>query len=86
MPGMGGYEVLNRVKSDTRLQSIPVLMLSAADGANDVVRCIALGAEDFIPKPFNPILLRARISSCLEMKRLQARVKELEEELFELKA
>jgi CheY-like chemotaxis protein len=72
MPGMGGYEVLTRVKSDSRLQSIPVLMLSAADRSNDVVRCIALGAEDFIPKPFNPILLRARISAVLEKHRLRA--------------
>jgi CheY-like chemotaxis protein len=72
MPEMDGLEVLGRMQDDASLRSIPVIMLSAADRPNDVVRCIAQGAEEFVPKPFNPILLRARIGAVLEKVRLRA--------------
>ncbi len=71
MPEMDGYEVLKRLKSDQALRDIPVLMISALDEIDSVVRCIELGAEDYLSKPFNPVLLRARIGACLEKKRLR---------------
>jgi len=69
MPEMDGYEVLRRIKSDDRLQHIPVVMISAVDELQSVVRCVAAGAEDYLAKPFNPTLLQARIGACLEKKR-----------------
>lgn len=71
MPGLNGYEVLERCKRDSRLREIPVLMISALDEIESVVRCITLGAEDYLPKPFDPVLLRARVGACLEKKRLR---------------
>ena len=71
MPGLDGYEVLRRMKADPTLRDIPVLMISALDEVQSVVRCIELGAEDYLPKPFDPVLLRARIGACLEKKRLR---------------
>jgi adenylate cyclase len=73
MPEMSGYEVLQRLTSDQTLREIPVLMISALDEMDSVVRCIELGAEDYLPKPFDPVLLRARIGVCLEKKRLRDR-------------
>jgi serine phosphatase RsbU (regulator of sigma subunit) len=70
MPLMDGFEVLRRLKADAALRSIPVIVISAATDMASVVRGIQLGAEDFLPKPFEPTLLRARISSSLEKKRL----------------
>jgi adenylate cyclase len=69
MPGMDGYDVLTRLKSDAATRMIPVIMISALDAVDSVVRCIELGAEDYLPKPFNPILLKARIGASLEKKR-----------------
>lgn len=71
MPEMDGYEVLERLKKDLQLRHIPVIMISAADQLESIVRCIELGAEDFLPKPFNATLLRARVSSSLEKKGLR---------------
>jgi class 3 adenylate cyclase len=71
MPEMDGYEVLKRLKSEEALRHIPVLMISALDELDSVIRCIELGAEDYLPKPFNPVLLRARIGASLEKKRLR---------------
>jgi class 3 adenylate cyclase len=71
MPGIDGYEVLRRLKGDAALRELPVLMISALDEVSSVVRCIELGAEDYLPKPFDPVLLRARIGACLEKKRLR---------------
>jgi two-component system, cell cycle response regulator len=71
MPEMDGYEVLEHLKADPRLRDIPVIMISAVDEVESVVRCIELGAEDYLPKPFNPVLLRARLTACLERKRLR---------------
>lgn len=73
MPGMSGYEVLQRLTADDALREIPVVMISALDEMDSVVRCIELGAEDYLPKPFDPVLLRARIGACLEKKRLRDR-------------
>ncbi len=71
MPVMSGYEVLERIKSDMALRDIPVIMISAVDELDSVVRCIEQGAEDYLPKPFNPALLKARIGASLEKKRLR---------------
>jgi CheY-like chemotaxis protein len=71
MPEMNGYQVLQRLKGDAALRDIPVIMISALEEIDSVVRCVALGAEDYLPKPFNPVLLRARIGACLEKKRLR---------------
>ncbi len=73
MPGLTGTEVLVRLKSDATLREIPVIMLSALDHEGDIARCIELGAEDYLSKPFNPIFLWARIGACLERKRLRDR-------------
>jgi class 3 adenylate cyclase len=84
MPGMDGYEVLRRLKEPPVLREIPVLMISALDEVASVVRCIELGAEDYLPKPFDPVLLRARIGACLEKKRLRDREARHARELAEL--
>jgi sigma-B regulation protein RsbU (phosphoserine phosphatase) len=71
MPEMNGYQLLEAIRADKRLRHIPVIMISAVDQIESVVRCIELGAEDYLPKPFNPILLRARVGASLEKKRLR---------------
>jgi adenylate cyclase len=71
MPGVDGYEVLRQLKADAALRGLPVVMISALDELSSVVRCIELGAEDYLPKPFDPVLLRARVGACLEKKRLR---------------
>ena len=73
MPEMSGYDVLRRLTADDALREIPVVMISALDEMDSVVRCIELGAQDYLPKPFDPVLLRARIGACLEKKRLRDR-------------
>jgi class 3 adenylate cyclase len=83
MPEMDGYEVLRQMKEDPALNLIPVLMVSALDELDSVVRCIELGAEDYLPKPFEPVLLRARIGACLEKKRLRDREAQHAQELEE---
>jgi len=70
MPGVNGIEVLQRLKANAATQHIPVVMLSSTDQADTVVNCIQLGADDFLPKPFNPTLLMARIEASLAKKRL----------------
>jgi adenylate cyclase len=74
MPKVNGYEVLAQLKADDKLRHIPVIMISAVDEIDSVVRCIELGAEDYLPKPFNPVLLRARVGASLERKRLHDQV------------
>ena len=83
MPEMDGYEVLQRLKTDEALRHIPVIMISALSELDAVVRCIEMGAEDYLPKPFNPILLKARIGACLEKKRARDRATHLFEQLQE---
>ncbi len=70
MPDLDGYAVLERLKADPTRRDIPILMISALDDLDSVVRCIQLGAEDYLGKPFDPVLLQARIGACLEKKRL----------------
>ncbi len=81
MPWLNGFQVLERLKATPWLRDIPVIMISALDEIESVVRCIEMGAEDFMPKPFNPVLLHARVEASLEKKRLrdreQAYLKEL---------
>jgi serine phosphatase RsbU (regulator of sigma subunit) len=85
MPVIDGFEVLTRLKADPRTRDIPVIVISASTDLQSVVRGIQLGAEDYLPKPFEPVLLRARIASSLEKKRLrdlqQLNLKSLEREL-----
>src|SRR6516162_5314726 len=76
MPQVNGYEVLAQMKADERLRHIPVIMISAVDEIDSVVRCIELGADDYLAKPFNPTLLRARVGACLERKRLHDELRE----------
>ena len=71
MPEMNGYETIELIKTDPELRDIPVIMISAVDEMESVVRCIKLGAEDYLPKPFNATLLQARVSASLEKKRMR---------------
>jgi len=71
MPEMDGYQVLEQLKADTRQRDIPVIMISAVEELESIVTCIELGAQDYLPKPFNPVLLRARLTACLERKWLR---------------
>jgi len=73
MPGISGFEVLRRIKTAPRLRHIPVIMISAVDEIDSIVRCIELGAEDYLLKPFNPVLLQARINASLEKQQLRKR-------------
>ncbi len=76
MPDMNGYEVLEQVKATPALRDIPIIMISALDEIESVIRCIELGAEDYLSKPFNPTLLRARVGASLEKKRLRDEVRQ----------
>lgn len=73
MPLMDGFEVLTHLKADKAWRDIPVIVISALDDMDSTVRGIGLGAEDYLPKPFDPVLLKARIGACLEKKRLRDR-------------
>ena len=85
MPELTGYEVLEIMKEDPALQHIPVVMITAATEEESIVRCLLLGADDHLPKPFNPAILRARVGASLAKKRLhdaeQMHAKSLEREL-----
>ncbi|NBQ41770.1 MAG: response regulator [Mycobacteriaceae bacterium] len=84
MPGMDGFTVLRTVKEDPFLHHLPVIVASGMNELESVARCIELGAEDFLPKPVNSIILRARVTASLERKRLRdlerLRVIELQQE------
>lgn len=73
MPDLNGFQVLERLKADERLRDVSVIMISGLQETDSVIRCIEAGAEDYLAKPFNPVLLRARISACLERKRWRDR-------------
>jgi two-component system cell cycle response regulator len=79
MPGMDGYQVLECIRSQPKFRHIPVIMISALEDVESVVRCIEMGADDYLPKPFDPVLLRARINAGLARKRLH----DLEQEYLE---
>lgn len=81
MPDMNGYEVLARLKGDPGTRNIPVIMISALDDIESIVRCIEAGAVDYLPKPFEPALLRARIRASLENKFLRDREQAMLEEI-----
>ena len=70
MPDMDGYQALEQIKADPLLKHVPVVMVTAIDGVESVVRCLERGAEDYITKPFNPVVLKARIESSLNKKRV----------------
>jgi phosphoserine phosphatase RsbU/P len=76
MPGLNGYQVLDHLKAAGRLRDLPVIMISALGELESVVQCVGLGAEDYLPKPYDPVLLRARIGASLEKKRLRDRLRE----------
>src|SRR5207248_1942614 len=81
MPEMSGFEVLQRLKAAEATRELPVIVISALDELDSVVRCIEAGAEDYLTKPFNPVLLRARINASLEKKRLSDRERKLIQDL-----
>ena len=74
MPGISGYDVLTLLKRDPRFRDIPVIMISALSELDSIVRCIEAGADDYLAKPFDPTLLRARVGASLERKRLHDQV------------
>jgi class 3 adenylate cyclase/CheY-like chemotaxis protein len=86
MPEMSGFEVLRRLKAAEHTSHIPVIVISALDELDSVVRCIEAGAEDYLTKPFNPTLLRARIGASLEKKWLRDREKKFVADLEQEKA
>jgi class 3 adenylate cyclase len=71
MPEMDGYQLLDICLKDSELRNIPIIMTSSHDEIDAVIKCVALGAEDYLNKPVNPILLRARVNASLEKKRLR---------------
>src|SRR6266487_2109363 len=77
MPEMDGFQVLEQLVRDLQLRDLPVIVTSSLEGIDNVVRCIELGAEDYLTKPVNPVLLKARIGASLEKKRLRDQQKEL---------
>ena len=77
MPEMDGYQVLEALAADPRLRDLPVVMMSSIEEVDSVARCIEMGAEDYLFKPVNPVLLRARVGASLEKKRLRDQHREL---------
>ncbi len=77
MPEMDGFQVLEELKTDAHLSDVPVIVTSAVEGMDNVVRCIELGAEDYLSKPVNPVLLKARIGAGLVKKQLRDQQREL---------
>src|SRR4249919_1502451 len=77
MPELDGFAVLEQLKGDPELRDVPVIVNSSVEGLDNIVRCIGLGAEDYLPKPVNPVLLKARIGASLEKKRLRDEQREL---------
>jgi class 3 adenylate cyclase len=77
MPEMDGFQVLEQLVRDLQLRDLPVIVTSSLEGIDNIVRCIELGAEDYLTKPVNPVLLKARIGASLEKKRLRDQQKEL---------
>lgn len=73
MPGLDGQQVLQRIKQDPATRDLPVVMITAADDLETIAACIEAGAEDLLPKPFDPVILKARVSASVEKKRLRNR-------------
>jgi len=76
MPVMDGYQALEAIRADAKWKELPVIMITAVDDIESVARCIEMGAEDYMPKLFNPILLKSRILSCLEKRFWKAKALE----------
>ena len=81
MPGISGYDVLTLLKGDPQFREIPVIVISALTELDSIVRCIEVGADDYLAKPFDPVLLRARVGSSLEKKHLRDRERAMVEAL-----
>jgi adenylate cyclase len=77
MPELDGFAVLEQLKGDLKLRDVPVIVTSSIEGLDNIIRCIELGAEDYLPKPVNQVLLKARIGAILEKKRLRDQQKAL---------
>ncbi len=77
MPGMNGYQLLERMRAEEALRGVHAIVISSLEDTQIIARCIQLGAEDYLPREFEPVILKARIESCLEKKRMKE-----EQELF----
>ena len=77
MPELDGFQVLEQMAGDAKLRDLPVIVTSSLEGVDHVVRCLELGADDYLHKPVNPVILKARIDSSLEKKRLRDQQKEM---------
>jgi class 3 adenylate cyclase len=77
MPEMDGFQVLEHMLADRQLRDLPVIVTSSLEGLENVVRCIELGAEDYLSKPINPVLLKARIGASIEKKRLRDQLRDM---------
>ena len=84
MPRLNGFQVLAQLKADPRWRETPVVMISGLDDMEGIARCIGMGAEDVLPKPFNRVMLKARVEACLEKKRLRDRAEQQRSRLDEL--
>ncbi len=82
MPGIDGFEVLERIKGDEAVRHLPVIMISGLDDTESVVRCLEIGADDFLPKPFDAAILRARINAGLDRKALYDLERDRVREIF----
>ena len=71
MPGMNGYQLLERMRAEVKLRGVHAIVISALEDTQIIARCIQLGAEDYLPREFEPVILKARIESCLEKKRMK---------------
>ncbi len=81
MPGLDGVGVLRRMKAKPQWQDIPVIMISALQEIDSIAHCIEMGAEDYLPKPFDPAILKARVAACLEKKRMRKQEKSYLEQI-----
>jgi CheY-like chemotaxis protein len=73
MPGMDGHEVVQKAKGDPALRDVPFVIISSVEDMASIVKCVKLGADDYLFKPFDEVLLEARVRSCLERKRARGR-------------
>jgi len=76
MPGLDGYEVLQRLRAAAATREVPVLMISSKDDVAGIVKAVQLGADDFMFKPIDDVLLHLRVDACLERRRLRGRVRD----------
>ena len=83
MPVMDGYEFLEHRHGNERLKAIPFIVISGVEEMASIIACIKLGAEYYLPKPFDPVLLHARIGACVENKRMTDELRDLNDHLAE---